>query len=138
MVLALGLLLLLLLLMSILRELLMSILRELASLIPGRIILGVRRKMSRFWDRIAMLRDGLRSAPAVAGALFGLALVGFGILAVVFFRDLIVATRECAGRQVQILLCQIRAEEAQARLPWEVVGLLIIGAAIGAARVLRR
>lgn len=65
---------------------------ELAGLILGGAILGVRGEMSRLWGRIMMLRDGVRFSPAAAGALFGLALVGFGIVAVFFFQDLMVAT----------------------------------------------
>lgn len=87
--------------------------------------------MLALWDR-------LRNFPEAAGALFGLALVAFGIVAAFLIRDLMVASRQCVGGDVAIVICQLQAGRAQARLPWEVIGLLIIGGAIGAARALRR
>jgi len=85
---------------------------------------------------VKSLRQDLWKAPEAVGAALGVGIVIFGILLGFLIRDLGVSGSTCfADRIEQYVLCQLSVQQAQARLPWEICGLLISGGVLGAGLV---
>lgn len=91
--------------------------------------------MDKIWDR-------LRSSPGGIGALLGAGFVCLGLVAALLIRDLVLVQKTCplpvpSSWEVSVISafewqrCLDAIKGARAGLPWEVVGLLVIGGLLG-------
>lgn len=85
------------------------------------------------WERV-------RTSPEARGALVAAGIVVFMVLLAFLIRDLVLTATTCApttgGTDVlRLRACFESIRQAKARLPWEVAGLFIIGAILGAGIV---
>lgn len=86
------------------------------------------------WDKelVKTLWHRLWKTPEAVGALLGIGVVVFGVLLALLIRDLSLTAKTCSGSSFELMVCGFSIQKAQARLPWDIVGLIISGGLVGA------